>query len=149
MNLGQGERAVKMTTLNLRSKPGVTYLVNDARKTYSVVDTSRAGGQDAEPEKFSVKKLGHERVAGHDCVHALVTGEKGEEWEIWSTKDLGGAEAFWKSLEDSGYSDRHRGGRSRGLRPRQEASTSLTVEVLALCKPYSPIRLNHNHRPLL
>ena len=101
MEMGEGPASMKMTTLSLTSKPGFSYMVNDAKKTYSEIDTTTEHPSKEDQEKLSVKKLGNERVAGHDCAHALITGEKGEEWEVWSTKEMAGAENLWASLEKS------------------------------------------------
>ena len=95
---GGGPMDMKMTTLVLRSKPGLAYLVNDARKTYSEIDSARhAGREPSEPEKYAVKRLGSEKVAGYDCAHAVVTGEKGEQFEVWTTREIGGAAEYWAS----------------------------------------------------
>jgi hypothetical protein len=100
MEMGEGPASMKMTTLTLKSKPGFSYMVNDGKKTYSEIDTAEQPSKE-DQEKLSVKKLGNERVAGHDCAHALITGEKGEEWEVWSTKEMDGAEYLWASMEKS------------------------------------------------
>jgi hypothetical protein len=101
MEMGEGPASMKMTTLTLKSKPGFSYMVNDAKKTYSEIDTTTEQPSKEDQEKLSVKRLGSERVAGHDCAHALITGEKGDEWEVWSTKDMAGAEILWASMEKS------------------------------------------------
>jgi hypothetical protein len=87
--------SVKMTVLHLKAKPGLSYLVDDEKKTYSEIQAPAGDGDPEESEKVTVQKLGNERVAGYDCAHALLTSEAGEKAEIWSTKALGGAEAFW------------------------------------------------------
>jgi hypothetical protein len=96
---GQGPAGeIKMTSLVLKSKPGVVYLVNDAKKTYTEIEPSQETKR--APEKYTVKKLGSEKVAGYDCGHGLVTDEKGERFEVWTTKDIGGAAEFWASQRD-------------------------------------------------
>lgn len=86
---------VKMTVLHLKAKPGVTYVIDEQKKTYA--ELTHHPDQDAQEKagKVTVKKLGNERVAGYDCVHALVTDAEGEKTEMWVTKALGGAESFW------------------------------------------------------
>jgi hypothetical protein len=97
MPVGQGPAGeVKMTSLVLKSKPGVVYLVNDAKKTYAEIENKQDASQ-AATEKYTVKKLGSEKVAGYDCGHGLVADEKGEQFEVWTTKDIGGAAEYWAS----------------------------------------------------
>ncbi len=86
---------VSMTTVVRKDRPGLALLLDDAHKTYSELDTQRVSG-DRPVEKYVARKLGSERVAGHDCVHGTVTGEHGHQWEVWTTRDLGGAEGFWQ-----------------------------------------------------
>jgi Domain of unknown function (DUF4412) len=85
---------VKMTALHLKAKPGVTYLISDEKKAYSEIE-EKAGDQDEPEDQVTVQKVGKERVAGYDCVHALITDAKGGQLEIWTSPALGGAEAFW------------------------------------------------------
>lgn len=90
---------IKMTTLHLKAKPGVSYLINEEKKTYSEVTASAGKDRDdlVDDEKVTVKKLPNEKVAGFDCAHAMITDSQGERTEIWSSKALGGAEAFWEA----------------------------------------------------
>ncbi len=87
---------MKMTILNLKARPGVSFAINEKTKSYTemVIHAATGHGQE-KPEKFTVKKLGHERIAGYDCVHALVTDEEGDQNDLWVTRELGGAETFW------------------------------------------------------
>jgi hypothetical protein len=105
MNMETPMGSMKMTTLHRNDKPGVVYMLNDARKTYSEVDVSKTP-QTASTEKYTVKKLADEKVSGYDCQHALLTNDKGEESEVWVTKEIGGSDAFWAGQE------RRRGGKS-------------------------------------
>jgi hypothetical protein len=102
---------MRLTMLHLKAKPGVSYLVNDEKKVYSEIEGSRGDDKD-QAEKITVKRLGNEQVAGYDCVHALVTDEQGEKTEIWSTKALGGAEAFWTAQAGE---DRQQNRKFRGM----------------------------------
>lgn len=98
MEMGAEGAGMKMATVVLRAKPGVAYLVNDAKKTYSEIDTAKnASPARADEETFTVKKLGSEKVSGFDCAHSLIKGSKGSEFEVWSTKDLGSGSEYWAS----------------------------------------------------
>ncbi len=117
MDFGAGGQGMKMTTIVLRSKPGLAFLVNDARKTYSEIDTSKSPeASRTDQETYTVRKLGSERVAGFECIHVLVKGSKGSEFEIWSTKDLGSGEGYWASQRNASQS------RSALVKALQEAS---------------------------
>ena len=106
MEMGVGGGGMKMATVVLRAKPGVAYLVNDAKKTYSEIDTAKSvAPAKTEEETFTVKKLGSEKVAGFDCAHVLVKGSKGTDFEIWSTKDLGTGSEYWASQRGASRSN--------------------------------------------
>jgi len=100
MTLALGGATVSMTSLVLNARPGKVYLIDPARKTYSELDTK--GAQRGESEKFTVKALGHEKVAGYDTARVLVTDARGQEFEVWTTRDIGGAEAYWASQPTRG-----------------------------------------------
>lgn len=87
--------SMKMTVLHLKAKPKVTYLVNDEKKSYFEMEVPETQPSKEKPEQLTVKKLANERVAGYDCAHALLTDEEGDRTEVWATKAIGGAEAFW------------------------------------------------------
>ena len=118
MEIGATGQGMKVTTLVLRSKPGVAFMVNDARKTYSEIDTTKTAADSArkDDETYTVKKLGSERIAGFDCSHALVKGSKGSEFEVWSTRDLGNGSDYWASQRNASRS------RSALAKALQEAS---------------------------
>jgi len=86
---------IKMTTLHLKAKPGVSYIINEEKKTYAEVTAGEDEDDLLDDEKVTVKRLPNEKVAGFDCAHAMITDSQGEQTEIWSSKALGGAEAFW------------------------------------------------------
>jgi Spy/CpxP family protein refolding chaperone len=95
---------MKMVTLVLKSKPGIAYTLNEAKKTYSEVNTAQAAAETPErtgTEKFVAKKLASERVAGFDCVHVLLKGDKGTEFEVWSTREIGSAADYWANQQSS------------------------------------------------
>jgi Domain of unknown function (DUF4412) len=97
MDIGTGRAPIHTTTLVKLSTPDVMYLINDYAKTYSVLDTKRAPGQDAKlagdkgKEPYSVKVVGAENVLGHATKHALLSrpGDKSE-MEVWTTRDFPG-----------------------------------------------------------
>jgi len=151
MTSAMGE--MQMTMMTLRSKPGVTYLVDDQRKLYSEI-TSSGDDADEPEEKLQVKKLAPEKVAGYDCAHALLTDGKGEQTEIWATRALGDAQTFWAAFsgEDPRESRKNREAaralREAGIdgwplkfRSRQEGGQVVTWEATRVEKRSLPASL--------
>ena len=107
--MGQGDKQMKMSTLMLRSQPDKVFFVNDANKTYSEMDTTKhqphEDPEDAD-EKVTVKKLGNEKVAGYDCAHGLITTSKGEQVEVWASKDVGDLNEFMASQNSASTKER-------------------------------------------
>jgi hypothetical protein len=87
--------SVRSTTLFLHAKPGLTHILDDEKHTY--VEQKRLEDLVVQEglDQVSVKKLPGERVAGHDCAHALLVDGSGESTEVWVTRSIGGAETFW------------------------------------------------------
>jgi len=87
-----GIKGMTMTqsTLVKASEPGKVYRINDAAKSYTVVNmkTDRAAAAKMN-EEYTVEKLGVEKVGGYDCAHVRVTGSRGQKAELWTTKDIG------------------------------------------------------------
>ena len=94
-----GQGSVKMTILVRTAEPDVSYMINDAQKTYSRIDLKEmeksvpAREKDA---KWTVKRLGPDRVAGYACERALLAQEgTGAENEVCVSKEiLGPASIF-------------------------------------------------------
>jgi hypothetical protein len=89
------------------SEPDLVYMVNDAQKTYSVVDVKKMREQaksmrSGEEETFTVKKAGRDSVAGYSCEKALVTGSKGTTFEVCVSNDLGGGAAMIRQMQRRG-----------------------------------------------
>ncbi len=120
-SMGEGQRHMQMATLMLRSQPNKIFFVNDAAKTYHEMDTSKHHRKDDEDkdEKITVKKLGNEKVAGYDCAHGIVSTDKGEQVEVWSSKDVGDLSEFmsgWgSSAQDASWKRKYEALKSAGL----------------------------------
>jgi hypothetical protein len=116
---------MKMTTLVRSATPDLVYLINDAQKSYTEIDSKKTREQvektrGSSKETWNVKKIGTETVNGYSCQHVLVTrsGDAKTEQEWWTSKDIaglsyesmrglmrrGGAsdEGILKSLHDAG-----------------------------------------------
>jgi hypothetical protein len=94
----QGSRMpMKMTTLVRAATPDLVYLINDAQKSYTEIDTKKTREQlektrGKNKDAWAVKKLGRETVNGYACEHVLVTrGDDAKtEMEWWTSRDIAG-----------------------------------------------------------
>jgi hypothetical protein len=82
---------VRMSTLVRAAEPGRVYLINDERKMYSVMDPATEEKGDRQLE---VERIGSDRIAGHACERARVTGQGQGHMELCITKDLGAIPMF-------------------------------------------------------
>ena len=90
--MGQG--SMTMTVLVRTAEPDVSYMLNDAQKSYARIDVkeiqSRAAASERE-KKWTVKRLGADKIAGYACERALVTQEGGSmDNEVCVSKEIAG-----------------------------------------------------------
>jgi hypothetical protein len=78
---GEMHSAFKMVTLTKLSEPHLAYLINDQSRSYSVLDSREYETQGGAQKKWTVRKLGGDRVAGYACEKFAATAE-GEDTEI-------------------------------------------------------------------
>jgi hypothetical protein len=82
-------RSFKMTMFGRLAEPDKLYLINDEKKTYSVMDLKkvREEARNASKETYSVQKLGTDTVAGISCQEGLVTSSAGNVFEVCVSKE--------------------------------------------------------------
>lgn len=82
-------RSLKMTMLGRLAEPDKIYMINDERKSYSVMDLKkiREEARNVSKETYTVRKLGSDTVAGVSCQKGLVTSSAGNEFEVCVSKD--------------------------------------------------------------
>lgn len=87
-----GAGAMKMTVLVRTVEPDVSYILNDAQKSYARIDAKELEKSVPATErdrKWTVRRLGADRVAGFACERALVTQEgSGTENEVCISKEI-------------------------------------------------------------
>jgi hypothetical protein len=106
-NMQMAQMTMKMVTLFKNDEPNTLYLLNDASKTYSVMDLARMQamtGSSQPEETYVVKKLGEEKLLGYKTVHVLVTGSNQSTNEMWNAKDFLDYETFSKLQSRAGKS---------------------------------------------
>jgi hypothetical protein len=92
-----GPHEMKMTMFGKASEPDVVYTVNDETKTWSTWNTKDAQGEAAKSKtKYTVERLGADKVAGFACENARIKSSEGSEMEVCATKELA-ASAGWLS----------------------------------------------------
>lgn len=90
-----GQGSMRMTILTRTSEPDVSYMLNDAQKSYARIDVremQKAVPASEREKKWAVKRLGSDRVAGYACEKALVSQEgSGTENEVCVSKEIFGS----------------------------------------------------------
>ncbi len=89
----------KMVMLTRTAEPGISYMINDAQRSYARIDVKemeKSLPKSEKEKKWTVKRLGPDSVAGFACQKALVAQEGGtSENEVCISKDiLGPASMF-------------------------------------------------------
>ncbi len=77
---------IQMVSLSKKDNPDVTYVLNEANKTYTERKKTESKAH-TDNNTYTVKKVGEEKVNGYKCIHAIVTSGK-ETYDVWNTKDF-------------------------------------------------------------
>ena len=87
-----GQGAMKMTVLVRTAEPDVSYMINDAQKSYAKIDVKemqKSIPASEREKKWTVKRLGADKVAGYPCERALVNQEGSEtDNEVCVSKEI-------------------------------------------------------------
>jgi hypothetical protein len=96
----------RSTILQRLAEPDKMYMLDDEKKTYSVLDLQKARESETKsPQNYKVAKTGRDTVAGLSCEKAMITGPTGSQIEVCVTKELAPSSA-WMSVmnrERSGF----------------------------------------------
>jgi len=97
--------SMKQVTLQRRGEPGKVYMLDPEKRSYRVLDTAAAREQmkEAPAEKYTVKKVGKDRVAGFACEKVVATGEKSGDMELCVTSEI--APEWARSALDQGQGE--------------------------------------------
>lgn len=113
-----GQGGMRMTVLIRTAEPGISYMINDAQKSYARIDVKEMEKNVPASErdrKWTVKRLGPDRVAGYACEKALVSQEGSQtENEACISKEIAGS----AGLFDAG----RRGSSGQGLEKALKAN---------------------------
>ncbi len=92
-SMKQLDTAMKMVMISPAGTPNLIYLINDATKSYTVIDTDELQ-KDMEKSKLmdsyndaKIENLGKENVNGYDCTHVRITTGQ-TVMDMWVSKDI-------------------------------------------------------------
>jgi len=90
MTMKMPQMTMSVVMLFKNDKPDTLYRINEVGKNYTEIDLTKMremAGQMQDNEKYTVKKLGEEKVLGYKTQHVLVTHGEGTT-ELWTAKDF-------------------------------------------------------------
>jgi hypothetical protein len=90
-----GRTSIQFIVLGKVSEPGVSYMLNERTKTYSRIDADemKKGLPKSDEKKWSIQRLGKDRVAGLSCENVKVTEEgKKSELDLCMTREIASGE---------------------------------------------------------
>ncbi len=91
--------AFTMTTISKLSEPDKVYMVNDLQKTYSVMDLAKTREQAGRSDDtWTVKRTGHDTVAGVPCEKAILTSSRGGSVDTCIATDFMASSAWWSAM---------------------------------------------------
>jgi len=96
VDMQMGTMGIKTVMLQRNDTPNTLIRINDASKTYTEFDQSKAqtnAAQRADAKRYTVEKLGQETLLGYKTQHVRVKEEnaangKGAVSEVWTAKEL-------------------------------------------------------------
>ena len=112
-----GQTSMRMVAFGKLAEPGVSYMLNDRTKSFARIDAREmAKGLPKTEEKWSVTRLGADRVAGLPCQNVLAVNEVDKsQWELCVSPEFArgdwlramqtdnrGAAGWMKALVDAG-----------------------------------------------
>ena len=147
-----GQGSMKMTVLSRATEPDVSYLINDAQKSYARIDLKEMEKMVPKAErekKWTVKRLGPDKVAGYGCERALLAQEGSEtEQEVCVSKEIfGSAGRFRAGRRDPSSQGLEKALKANGLegmpirmvvREKGKADAQMTMELVSAEKRSLP-----------
>ncbi|MBN1279188.1 MAG: DUF4412 domain-containing protein [Chlorobium sp.] len=92
-NIKNMPEGMRMVILSPAATPNMVYLINDANKSYTIIDTKDPDDGDMDDidkdpyEDARIEKLGKETVNGYSCNHVRIT-EGDSVMDMWVSKDV-------------------------------------------------------------
>ena len=121
MNMQMPQMSMVMVMLVKSDTPNTVYRINDANQTYTEINVNKAqpiAAKSSDNDKYTVKKLGEEKILGYKTQHVLVI-HKDTTNELWTSREfldydtfsrtqarpggrMGGDNGMAKALKDTG-----------------------------------------------
>jgi len=95
----QGSHSVSLWR---HAEPDLVYLLDEARKTYQVLDVKKAreANRGVDQEKWTVRRLGKDKVAGFSCEKVAARHGEGKEMELCVTAEISSRGALSRGMLD-------------------------------------------------
>ena len=88
LNMQMPQMSMKMVMLFKESNPDVMYQINDEAKSYTEIPMPKGSDtKAADADKYTIKKLGEEKILGYKTQHVLAIHNTGTN-ELWLAKDF-------------------------------------------------------------
>jgi hypothetical protein len=118
----------KQIIIHRADEPNTTYLVHENNKTYQKLTAEKEDADDSQAaNKWTVKKLGKDTIAGRSTEHVQLSHEeRGEVMEVWIDKNLVSAGDLEKAFASG---DRRGGGWWKAL--KKEGVAGIPLKVVA------------------
>lgn len=88
---------MKITSIGLKTEPGIIYLLNEKDKTYTEIESSNdEDWKDRAQAEYEVTVVGKETVNGYNTTHVIIKINGKQREELWTTKDIPGYADFSK-----------------------------------------------------
>lgn len=106
----------KTTIIQRASEPDRMYMLNTDRKTYWILHMDKNRETPSPSETYTVKKLGHDSIAGLSCEKALLTEtSSGADHEVCVSNELVPSSAWLAAMNRRGMSGLGKALRDNGL----------------------------------
>lgn len=130
-----------MTILWKASTPTKTYMVNDASRSYSVLDMSEKRAAQKLEKEYAVKRLGRDTVGGFACTNYAISSPDGVNIDLCVAPELKTSGGWWQTMRgreksQSGMAEAMRKVGEEGFPVRQvvkdkAGKTTMVTEVVA------------------
>jgi hypothetical protein len=95
-----GTKTIRRVTIQRRAEPDLIYTLDETQRTYTVIDMRkvRESMKDAPQRKYTVRRLGRDRVAGFSCEKVALKRADGVESEMCVTSEISSKGSWARSL---------------------------------------------------
>jgi len=138
LEVGRGG-GMKSVVLCKSDTPNINYLITDADGTYTEVDLSRP--TETEGAKWTIEKLGRERLLGYETQHVLAKKKSGtgQSMELWIGTNFLDFETYRKLQAGSGGGMVGEGGLTQAL--KEVGAQGIPLKVVVTTEEGGKVRI--------